>query len=30
MYTHPMEKDPDRDSLYDLCDKKFKVGDESL
>jgi hypothetical protein len=26
MYTHPMQKDPDRDSLYELCEKKFKVS----
>lgn len=25
MYTHPMQKDPGRDSLYELCEKKFKV-----
>lgn len=26
MYTHPMQKDPARDSLYELCEKKFKVS----
>lgn len=26
MYTHPMQKDPERDSLYELCEKKFKVS----
>lgn len=26
MYTHPMQKDSERDSLYELCDKKFKVS----
>ena len=25
MYTHPMQKDPARDSLYELCEMKFKV-----
>jgi ATP-dependent RNA helicase DOB1 len=26
MYTHPMQKDPERDSLFELCEKKFKVS----
>lgn len=25
MYTHPMHKDPDLKSLYNLCEKKAQV-----
>ncbi|XP_046844163.1 exosome RNA helicase MTR4-like [Xenia sp. Carnegie-2017] len=25
LYTHPMQKDPDRESLYQLCEQKSKV-----
>ena len=30
MYTHPMQKDANKDSLYELCEKKFKVNSNSL